>query len=330
LQEIPIAELETLLTQESAGEIYKLGTALIKVIKKYQAVKESFSFSLDQARSDPDYIEGKMKELIERCRYFSTFSLFLFDQLERCYSLVAAEDPLLEKVRFIFAPLVERLQLIFLADDFRDRYLRITNPGKYGWIKENVIHSRLEMDYKTAKMYLRDFVAALREQLRQHYPQMLAGLSWIYWRVKSPFSIWNKVEVRRKYDYTKLRDILAVKITTKTLADLWKLAKILKHEFAVREEDIEDDITCPRESGWQALTIVVHDDQRRPIEIQLMTSEMNYRNTFVMAATWEYTLKRDLKTVGINRQNFASHINGLMCSDPEKNFHRLYDHWVGA
>jgi len=326
LQEIPLDQLESKLNEREGAEIYKLRGSILKVLKKYRDLR-SFQFSIDEARRDPRYVEIKMKELMRGAKYFETLLIFFFDRLQAARKTTSSSDPILNEIRFLYAPLTERMQFIFLADDFRDQYLRISDPGKYRCVEKDVVMKKIGMNYDDAKIYLRGFTADLQGFLRSNYYELTHGISSIYWRVKSPFSIWNKVEVRRKYGYDKVRDILGIKIICKTERNIRDIADILIKRYKVPAKDIEDNIWSERESGWRAFTIVITDQEGRPIEIQLMTEEMDYHNTFSRAATWKYNLEKDMAQVGIT-QNFNIAVTGILNGDPEKNFYRMYHHWA--
>lgn len=326
LQDIPSQRLEEIVNSQKEGEIAKLKGSIIKVLKRFRELKD-FSFNINEANKDPEYIEGKMKELIRSSRYFETILLFFFDRLQNARRVTNPKDPILDQIRYLYAPLADRMQFIFLADDFRDQYLRVRDPQKYNCIENDVVRKRIGMNYDEAKLYLRSFAAGLHEFLIGSHFELSQGISNVFWRVKSPFSIWNKVEVRRKYGYDRVFDILAIKIVCRTKQNIRDVAEVLTKEFNVPAKNIEDNLTTSRESGWQAYTIVVFDQEGRPIEIQLMTEEMDYHNTFLRAATWEYNLKKDLTQIRID-QEFDVAVAGILNGDAEKNFYRLYHHWA--
>ena len=326
LQDIPTKRLEEIIESRQAGEIIKLKGSIIKVLERSRAL-EKFNFNIDEARKGPEYIEGKMKELIRSSHYFETILLFFFNHLQRARKVVDPQDPTLGQIRYLYAPLADRMQFIFLADDFRDQYLRVKDPATYRSIEKDVVLKKIGMNYDDAKIFLRGFTANLQGFLRNRYFELTHGISSIYWRVKSPFSIWNKVEVRQKYGYDQVRDILGIKIVCKTERSIRDIADILIKQFNVPTKDVEDNLTNVRESGWQAFTMVIADHEGRPVEIQLMTEEMDYHNTFLRAATWEYNLKKDLDQIGI-KQEFDIAVAGILNGDPEKNFYRLYHHWA--
>jgi len=47
--------------------------------------------------------------------------------------------------------------------------LRVVDPTTYGRIEKKVVRQKIKMNYDEAKVFLRDFVGALREVFRKDY-----------------------------------------------------------------------------------------------------------------------------------------------------------------
>lgn len=342
LQDIPLESLMGKLEEREGSEIYKRRETIIKYLRKFQELKD-FSFSAIEASKDPKYIAGKMKELVLRSRYFETLLIFFLDRLREARKIPTPEEgkgppekdeEFLDQIRLIYAPLAERLQFIFLADDFRDQWLRISDPKKYREIEENVVKKKIGMTYDEAKEYLSKFVDRLQVLLGSKAPKdskapnLLSDIITIFWRVKSPYSIYNKVEVRKDnaYDtYDKVRDILGIKIVCESIENIDAIAEGIREKFGARDEDIDDYVTRPRDSGFQAYSITIYD-KGRPIEIQIMTEAMDEFNTHDKAGTWINNLSKEMRRDDLGEYfdtSMAPFLNGV----PDNNFRILFDSW---
>lgn len=325
LQDIPIEKIGTLLEQRKNGEIYKLGSSICKILTRVKYLQE-FEFSIDKLQGNKHYIENKHKELIRRSKYYEAFLLFLFDRLQKARKASSAEDPILDQGVYFYAPLAERMHAVYLADDLRDQYLRMKDPATYHRIENEVVAKRIGMSYDEAKIFLRGFVSSLKEHLKG-FPKEITRLVRFSLRVKSPYSVWDKTEVRKKYGVEQVNDILGVKIVCRSEDNVRAVARILQEKFSIPGENIDDSLGSQRDTGFRALTIILFDAKGCPIEIQIMTEEMDYNNTFYKAGTWKYNIEKKLKALDI-KQDFDITIHGLLNGDPEKNFYRLYHHWA--
>jgi len=243
-----------------------------------------------------------------------------------------------DEVRFILAPLAERIGLVFLADDFRDQYLRLTNPVKYKQVEDKIRERFGGITYKSAKLFLELYVDSLIDYFAGKGVN-IDNLN-IYFRVKSPFSSYEKVEEREEgHTYENLMDIFGIKIVYKSA---------LTREQDLRTADsIESlltrgEIFAPikgkskrlldgQKSEWQGIKLVGHNAFGHPlvpIEIQIMTEEMNVANMHGKVAHWWYKLTNLFKMLGVEQVLDTSEPDWAITANPETNFARLRHYWT--
>ncbi len=331
-------KIENLLNDSRSEGLVKLSCSIKKIVQRYQYLKDHFGFDPSQIAKDKKYIYRKMTELIRGARMPRTLLLVFLDKLTQARKAQAREGrerppQIFHEIRFFYAPLAERLGLVFLADDFRDQFLRLGNPVKYKFIVEKV-RGRIRMDYEGAKiflsMYARELFALLQEKLKAESQEIT-----VKFRVKSPYSIWNKVEIRGEYSYDALNDILGIKIICESEAQLMKIRDIVKKNdlFMVKSGGIKEVLKKPEierteEEGvkWRGIKMVGEDAQGVPIEIQIMTQEMNNENNRGKAATWRYNLEKELGEI---EQVFdILEPKEVITSSFVDNFYQLLNYWT--
>ncbi len=329
-------------------ELYAYGDSIRGIISAFQHLKSEFKFDRAKLQTDDKYIYRKMCELVRGAQTGEALLLFFMDQLFYAREVAKESDGVFDAIRFIYAPLAERLRLVYLADDFRDQYLRLHPdlPGKYEAVVEKV-RERIGMNYETAKMFLQMYSEQILELLEAR------GINinniTIKFRVKSPFSIWEKVEKRPNEDHTyeNLRDILGVKIICRSsqsvqegLSPEAEVSKIIfmltKDElFKADKKDIKECLDGGE--GWQgakAAGITAFCYPVVPLELQVMTDEMNKHNKHGLAAHWHYNIEKQLmaeaEEVSVEKivQLFPKREpEAEMSANYYLNFNKIKDYW---
>jgi hypothetical protein len=277
------------------SDLFELRDSICSFVKAFQLLKKDFQFDFNELPENDEYIQQKMSEVIRISQFPQTMLVFFLFKLREAREARDKTEKIFNEIRFLCAPLAERMGLVFLADDFRDQWLRLKDPEKYAQI-ESLVKERIGMDYESAKIFLsiyaKDVISLLEEKLGEKAKELS-----LKYRAKSPYSIWNKVEVRKEYNYGQLKDFLGIKIVCRS-SDRAVLKSI---QNALRKSDIFNEI--PKETaealkwhrgGWMGIKMLGQEREGKPLEIQIMTAEMNRENNRGKAATWLYNLKKDL------------------------------------
>ena len=316
------------------------------IIARFQHLKNTFKFDKSKLPIDSKYIYRKMCELVRGAETAETLLLFFMDQLFYAREVDKESDGVFDAIRFICAPLAERLRLVYLADDFRDQYLRLRPdlPGKYEEVVEKV-RERIGMNYNTAKMFLQMYTEQIMELLEARGVNV--NNITIKFRVKSPFSIWEKIEKRIKegHTYENIKDILGVKIICHTSSvsdevkpeeEVQKIVFLLTKDelFKASKDDIKECLDGGE--GWQgvkAVGITSFCHPIVPLELQVMTDEMNKHNKHGLAAHWEFKIQEQLEaeaaelSMGIVQEFPKREPQEEMSVDYYKNFSKIKNYW---
>ncbi|MFH1542161.1 MAG: hypothetical protein ABIE84_03620 [bacterium] len=307
----------------------ELKDSLIRIISSFQKLEKSFGFDCAQLGSDQQYVYKKMSELIKGAGSPQVLLLFFLSKLIAARKSRSSNDPIFDEIRFVYAPLAERLGLIYLADDFRDQHLRLYQPAKHSEVMKK-IETCLGMNYAEAKSFLsffaRDLMAELRQKLGTEIPNLIAKF-----RVKSPYGVWNKVEVRREYSYDELTDVLAQKFIVESEAELQQVYKFLRKSDVYKSDPKKTKIALQplgESGGWRGIKMVGVDQAGLPVEVQIMTREMDKENNLGKASHWRYNLEKEIGTLA---QVFPlQEPSDVMTGNFVENFWQLHDHWTEA
>jgi hypothetical protein len=325
--------------KDDAGykELYLYSDAVCSIVARAQFLENNFSFDFAQLGEDPKLIYRKMCELIRGAETLQVLLLFFLNKLISLKSSDPLKDEVFDAVRFVIAPLAERIGLIFLADDFRDQYLKHSNPVKYREVVEK-IESRLGMTYEEAKEFMEIYVDKLIDYLDSKGVN-IDNLT-VYARLKSPFSAYEKVEDREEgHTYENLMDLMGIKIVY--VSSLAREKEVSDAEF-LGYLLTKGDIFVPTPGGikkalagtkgkWLGIKITGHNKIGKPvvpIEIQIMTEEMNAANNHGKAAHWLYKLQEILKMLGVAQIFPKQEIADEMGADPYRNFEQLRHFWT--
>lgn len=305
--------------------------SICDIVGRFQRLYDGFHFDPAQLTSDENYIEKKMSELVRKAGTAQSLLLFFLEKLDKARQAVQADAPIFDEIRFVYAPLAERLGLIFLADDLRDQFMRVSCPAKYQEILD-VVKRRFTLGYEAAKIFLGTYVRGVTRELVRHGINP-SGLT-IKFRVKSPFSIFNKVEVRQEYTYESIKDVFGIKIicSSNSVDDLKKIAKIISAMDFFRQTPggIKVSLSQVSDDGqWRGIKLEgksVGTSPLVPVEIQIMTEEMNHANNHGKAASWVYNLAKELE--GVKQVFTRQEPHEVVTGDYFKNFTQLLNFWT--
>jgi len=231
LMYVPALELrdkfESIAHVSEYEELYTLREPLCGVIGVFEYIRDHFVFEAAKMRTDEMYLWEKMSELARSAQASQNLLVFFLHALEEeAREAQTPQAAIFDRIRFLYAPLAEKLGLIFLADDFRDQFLRLAYPEERREIIAQVLKRIGMFSYKAAKIFLNMYARQVLTFLERN------GLDTreivIKFRVKSPFSVWNKLRWRKKYSIDRIHDILGIKIICPVSKDNKTLLRIAK------------------------------------------------------------------------------------------------------
>lgn len=204
---------------------------------------------------------------------------------------------------YIYAPLAHRLGLNKVKEELEDLSFRYEHPDEYRAICERLDSMKERLDNAFT-----DFVAPIREKLDEldlHYD--------IKARIKSPYSIWLKMQTK-KVTFDEVYDILAARIIFEPheidteIADCFQVYAVVSSIYKPHPERFRDWLSHPKANGYQALHTTLMSRMGKWIEVQIRSQRMHEIAEQGFAAHWKY------KEGGKTRKDSEAEL----------------DHWLGA
>ena len=184
---------------------------------------------------------------------------------------------------YIYAPLANRLGLNRIKTELEDLSFKYEHPETYQQIQEKLKATQAERD-----TLFEEFTAPIRAQLDK------MGLSYrILARVKSPYSIWNKMQTKH-ITFEEIYDILAVRIIftprsdEEELNDCFNIYVGISRIYKPHPDRLRDWVSHPKANGYQALHVTLMSNKGRWIEVQIRSERMNDVAEQGFAAHWKY------------------------------------------
>ena len=184
---------------------------------------------------------------------------------------------------YIYAPLANRLGLNSIKTELEDLSFRFEHPDEYNEIAHKLEATKAERD-----TVFDEFAAPIRAQLDD------LGLNYdIKQRVKSPYSIWRKMQTKH-IPFEEIYDILAVRIifdpedVDTELNDCFDIYVKLCKIYTSHPDRTRDWVSHPKANGYQALHVTLMSKQGEWIEVQIRSRRMDDIAEKGFAAHWKY------------------------------------------
>lgn len=184
---------------------------------------------------------------------------------------------------YIYAPLANRLGLNSIKTELEDLSFKFEHPDEYADITRKLEATKAERD-----IVFDEFAAPIRAQLDE------LNLSYeIKQRVKSPYSIWRKMQTKH-IPFEEIYDILAVRIIFEPedvdteLNDCFDIYVKLCKIYTSHPGRTRDWVSHPKANGYQALHVTLMSKQGEWIEVQIRSRRMDDIAEKGFAAHWKY------------------------------------------
>ena len=188
----------------------------------------------------------------------------------------------------VFAPLSERVGLIGLKNEMEDLAFAVVQPQM-----RTSIMNRLSFIQDESKDILPLIIEEIRETLLKAGIKILE----ISGRVKSAFSIWQKMQ-RRNVPMDQLSDIMAYRILVEKVEDCYSSLGVIHSKYPNVMGRFKDYISTKKRNGYQSLHTDVIGPFKQKIEIQIKTLEMHKIAETGIASHWVYKQKiKDLEKI---------------------------------
>ena len=184
---------------------------------------------------------------------------------------------------YIYAPLANRLGLNKIKTELEDLSFKYEHPDEYNYIKNKLADTQAQRDTLFA-----NFTGPIREALDR------MGIQYeLKARVKSPYSIWNKMQ-NKHVTFEEIYDILAVriiytpKVRSEEINECFKIYVAISQIYKSHPDRLRDWVNHPKANGYQALHVTLMSKQGKWIEVQIRSDHMDEVAEQGFAAHWKY------------------------------------------
>jgi len=233
---------------------------------------ENFKRILLTLNDDPRVVLIKLADRLHNCR-----TIEFMPEHKR--------DKILSETMFIFIPLAHRLGLYGVKSELENIWLRYKEPEAYAEIdakiNRNIQERQKEMDA---------FVAPIEDALKK------AGFQFeIKKRVKTPYSVWNKMQVKH-ISFEQVFDLYAIRIIFDANPDsgeterdqCYHVFSTITGIYRYMPERLRDWVKHPKSNGYEALHCTLLSPSGIWVEVQIRTRRMDDIAEKGIAAHWTY------------------------------------------
>ena len=184
---------------------------------------------------------------------------------------------------YIYAPLANRLGLNKIKSELENLSFRFEHPDEFAAIEAKLQSTRASRDELFTQ-----FTNPIEEALKQ------MGIQYeIKERVKSPYSIWNKMQNKHVtfeeiYDILAVRIIFTPKVREEEVNECFKIYVAISKIYKSHPDRLRDWLSQPEANGYQALHVTLMSKQGRWIEVQIRSDRMDEIAEQGFAAHWKY------------------------------------------
>ncbi|MDE7135806.1 MAG: HD domain-containing protein, partial [Muribaculaceae bacterium] len=184
---------------------------------------------------------------------------------------------------YIYAPLAHRLGLYAIKTELEDLAFKYEHPEAYQKISDQIEASEAKREEAFA-----NFSAPICEKLDE------MGLKYtIKARVKSVYSIWNKMETKH-VPFEEVYDLYAVRIIfecddpEKEKAICWQIFGAINDLYKFHPDRTRNWLGSPKANGYQALHLTAMGPDGNWVEGQIRSRRMAESAEKGFAAPWKY------------------------------------------
>ncbi len=214
---------------------------------------------------------------------------------------------------YIYAPIAYRLGLSKIKTELENLSFRYEHPEEYAKIEKLI-----ENTQRNREILYKEFTSPICNELDA------MGLKYrIIGRVKSPYSIWNKMQ-KKHVTFEEIFDILAVRIifTPREGKDenneCFNIYIALTKLYNAHPDRLRDWVNKPRTNGYKALHATFMSKRGEWIEVQIRSEKMNEVAEKGIAAHWKYKASGESSGSDDQLENWLHTIKEIL-DDPQPN-----------
>jgi len=254
--------------------------------------------------------------LLTMCEDVRVILVKIADRLHNMRTLSALpplkQHRIANETLYLYAPLAYRLGLFEIKSELEDLSLKYEHPEEYEEIKQ-----KLKESEESRERLFKTFSAPIIG--------LLDGLGLKYTfkaRLKSTYSIWNKMRKKRipfeeVYDLYAARIVFTPQSDESEKTDCWRIYTAITSVYKLHPDRIRDWISHPKNNGYEALHVTVMGPDGNWIEIQIRSERMDEIAEHGLAVHWKYKRGKQAEVNG-EMDKWVKNIKNIL-DDPNPN-----------
>ncbi|WP_240233182.1 RelA/SpoT family protein [Devosia lacusdianchii] len=200
----------------------------------------------------------------------------------------------------IYAPLAGRMGMQDMRNELEDISFKILQPDHYEAITARL--DELQTEY-------RETISTVSRELTERLAA--EGITArVKARVKSPFSIFNKIE-RKSIALEQLSDMIGFRVIVGSIEECYRTVGVVHTKWKVVPGRFKDYISVPKHNDYQSIHTTIVGPGRQRAELQIRTEEMDRIAEFGIAA---HALYKDGASADLSRIENESQAYGSLRS----------------
>ena len=184
---------------------------------------------------------------------------------------------------YIYAPIAHRLGLNRIKSELENLSFQYEHPKEYQEIVD-----KLKDTEEKRNMLFENFTKPITAELTRR------GINHVIKaRVKTPYSIWRKMETKH-VNFDEIYDILAVRIIFEpkdeenVLQECFNIYVAMCNFYKSHPDRLRDWVSHPKSNGYRALHVTLMSNEGEWIEVQIRSRQMDEIAEKGYAAHWKY------------------------------------------
>ncbi len=178
-----------------------------------------------------------------------------------------------EETLDIYAPLAGRMGMQAIRDELEDHAFRWLHPEAYKAVTDKLVELRSKNEG-----LVEEIEGALKAKLVE------TGIdASVSGREKKPYSIWRKM-TNKQISLEQLSDIYAFRLTTKDIADCYRVLGVAHTTWRAVPGRFKDYISTPKQNNYQSIHTTVVGPRHQRVELQIRTHLMHQVAEYGVAA----------------------------------------------
>ncbi|MEZ4180107.1 MAG: RelA/SpoT family protein, partial [Candidatus Doudnabacteria bacterium] len=231
---------------------------------------------------DEYYVENLRKMFIATSKDVRVMLIKLADRLHNMRTLEHLDEEKQEKIATetleMYAPIAGRLGIGAWKDELEDLAFHIVDFENYDETKA-LLDEEVSKRGKNIKQMQKELSQILK--LEGIKFEMVSG------RTKRIYSLFKKLH-RYDNDISKIYDLFALRIITKSTGDCYAALGIIHKHFNPVPGRVKDFIATPKPNGYQSIHTSLFDSEGMVFEVQIRTDLMHETAERGIAAHWFY------------------------------------------